>query len=246
MPCDVQRLLDRRFRQQGEDVARDAIVKWLDPTWPAEDIVRSYGRAPRDARIWLTSWPYLYLGRNSVRRQQREYTDLIGLEDAMGHGEAKQAPDPTLSMRVVRALDEVRRVDVVSYSMLLDLLRDAFDARAWRDALGVSEASVTDRKYLAVYRYAVCFHAVLDAVTPPEAAVALRSRRFAAGEPSDQAALESSRRALGNPGLSLSAWRALYREGALRSLDLLSGPDALGTESMGQLGTAFRRVLKMD
>src|SRR5262245_24341729 len=71
-PCNVQRPLELRFRTYGADVARDALVAWLDPAWDPDDISLSYGRAPRDARLWLGSWPYLYLGRNAVRRVHRD------------------------------------------------------------------------------------------------------------------------------------------------------------------------------
>jgi hypothetical protein len=245
MPCDVQHLLRRRFRQQGEDVAGDAMLKWLDPAWNPDDIIRSYGRAPRDARLWLTSWPYLYLGRNSVRRAHREYADLVGLDDAPDRN-ADGRSRAELPARVARALDDVRRVDVISYSMLLDLLRDAFEARAWSSLLELSEASVTDKKYLAIFRYLAFFHEVLPGIEPREASVALRARRLAPGDPSDGAALEAARDELGQPGLTMTAYRELYRAGALRSLELLSAPDALGAESLSHLGTAFRRVLKID
>ena len=46
------------------------------------------------------------------------------------------------------------------------------------------------------------------------AAVALSARRFAPGEPTEHAALESTRSTLGAPDLALPAWRQLYREGA--------------------------------
>jgi hypothetical protein len=147
---------------------------------------------------------------------------------------------------MTRALEKVRRVDAVGYAMLLDFLRDRFDAQAWAEALGAAPASVTDRKYLAIYRYAVYFHDVLDVVAPHEASVALSARRFAPGEPTEHAALEAVRAALSAPDLALAAFRQLYREGATRSLALLAAPDALGQETMADLGTAFRRVLRID
>jgi hypothetical protein len=245
MPCEVPRLLARRFRGRDEDVAGDAVVRWLDPTWPAEEILRSFGRAPRDARLWLTSWPYLYLGRTSLRRAQREYAARVGIDDSPPL--AASGPDRhDLPARVLRALDDVRRVDVVSYAMLVDLLRDAFDARGWARLLSSSPASVTDRKYLAMWRYLVFFHDVLRGVLPRERAVALRARRLSAGEPDDARALEAVRDELGQPALTTAAWRDLYRAGALRSIEILGGADAAGGEVMAQLGTAFRRVLKVD
>ncbi|MEJ7735710.1 MAG: hypothetical protein WKG00_41790 [Polyangiaceae bacterium] len=245
MPCDVPRLLARRFRGRDEDVAGDAVVRWLDPSWDAAEIVRSYGRAPRDARLWLTSWPYLYLGRTSVRRAQREYAARVGIDESPPLAASGQ-DKVDLPARVLRALDDVRRVDVVSYAMLVDLLRDAFDARAWGRLLSASAGSVTDRKYLAMWRYLVFFHDALRGVEPRESAVALRARRLSASDPDDGRALDAARDELGQPGLTMAAWRQLYRAGALRSIEVLGGTDAAGGEALAQLGTAFRRVLKVD
>ena len=245
MPCDVQRLLTLRFRPYGEDVAREAIVLWLSPGWNPEDVARSFGRAPRDARLWLTSWPYLYLGRTSVRRVQQDRIDRGG-DGPPGEPPGAPRPDPTMALRVARALDRVRRVDPVSHAMLLDFLQDRFDVERWRGLLGVNEATITDRKYLGIYRYAGYFHEVLENVQPHEAAMALATRRFAPGEPDDRSALEATRAALRAPELSMNDWRARYHDGALRSLALLGASDALGPEAMAHLGTAFRRVLRID
>src|SRR5580704_5482440 len=152
MPCNVERLLEHRFRAYGADVAREALVAWLDPAWDPDDLSLSYGKAPRDARLWLGSWPYLYLGRNAVRRAQRD-GERLRPGDPDGSAEPRQG-DPAQALRVARALEKVRRVDPVGYAMLLDFLRDSFDAQAWAQALGSAAASITDRKYLAVYRYA--------------------------------------------------------------------------------------------
>jgi len=244
MPCNVQRLLEHRFRAHGPDVARDALVAWLDPAWDPDDLTLSYGRAPRDARLWLGSWPYLYLARSAVRRVQRD----ADRERPAGPDEPAdlRPADPALAVRASRALEEVHRIDPVGYAMLLDFLRDRFDAEAWGASLGAAPASVTDRKYLAIYRYAVYFHEVMELLAPHEARVALQSRRFSPGDPSEHAALEATRAALGSPGLALGAWRHLYREGATRSLALLAEPDALGQDAVADLGTAFRRVLRLD
>ncbi|MCC6552029.1 MAG: hypothetical protein IT372_03275 [Polyangiaceae bacterium] len=244
MPCDVQRLLTQRFRAYGEDVAREAILLWLSPGWGTEDVARSFGRAPRDARLWLTSWPYLYLGRTAVRRVQQERAERGG--EPPGELPAPPRPDPSMALRVARALDRVHRVDPVSHAMLLDFLRDRFDARRWCALLECSEATVTDRKYLGIYRYAAYFHEVLESVQPQEAAMALAARRFSPGDPDDGEALDATRAALRAPELSMGDFRARYREGALRSLALLGAPDALGPEAMAHLGTAFRRVLRVD
>jgi len=243
MPCDVQRLLHLRFRAHGHDVAQEALLAWLSPGWDPEDITLSYGRAPRDARLWLTSWPYLYLGRSAIRRAHRVSERTAPPQDDA----AEPLPrDPALALRMTRALDQLRRIDPVGVAMLLDFLHDRFDARAWADDLACSPALVTDRKYLAVYRYSVFFHDIFGAIEPPETAQALRSRRFAPGDPTEQDALVTARAALGDPGLSLTRWRQLYREGASRSLALLAAPEALGPETMAGLSGAFRRVLRVD
>jgi hypothetical protein len=243
MPCDVQRLLGLRFRSYGPDVAGDALVAWLDPGWDPDDISLSYGRAHRDARLWLGGWPYLYLGRNAVRRVHREgaRTEASDRDHA-----APTGPDPALLLRMRRALGQVHGVDPIGYAMLLDFLHERFDAQTWAGALGWAAASVTDRKYLSIYRYAMYFHDILELLSPRELGVALAARRFTPGEPTEHAALEASRIALGAPTLTITTWRQLYREGATRSLTLLSAPDALGPEPMADLGTAFRRVLRLD
>lgn len=243
MPCNVERLLTIRFRSYGPDVAHDALVAWLDPGWDPDDLTLSYGRAPRDARLWLGSWPYLYLGRNAVRRAHREAarTEPEGRDHPAPAGE-----DPAVALRVSRALAQVNAVDPIAHAMLIDFLHDRFDAQGWAARLGWAGASVTDRKYLGVYRYAVYFHDVIPQIAPREAQIALTARRFAPGDPTEQAALTSTRAALGVPGLTLGAWRQLYREGAARSLALLATPDALGEDTMAEMETAFRRVLRLD
>jgi hypothetical protein len=125
-------------------------------------------------------------------------------------------------------------------------LHDRFDAQGWATMLGWAAASVTDRKYLSVYRYAVAFHDVLAQITPREAAIALAARRFTAGDPSEHDALAATRAALAAPQLTMAAYRQLYREGASLSLTLLAEPEALGAEAMADMGTAFRRVLRLD
>jgi hypothetical protein len=240
MPCDPQRLLALRFRNHPPDVARDATVAWLDPAWDPDDITGAYGRSPRDARLWLGSWAYLYLGRDAVRQAQR---DRPGLRS--GAAEHRQG-DPALGLRMTRALEKVHRVDPVGYAMLLDFLRDRFDVQIWAGALDISAASVTDRKYLAIYRYAVYFHDVLEVISPHEAAVVLSARRFSPGDPTEHAALTATKATLNAPDLGLSTFRQLYREGTNRSLALLAAPDALGEEAMGDLVTPFRRVLRVD
>lgn len=242
MPCRVEALLERRFRSHGPDVARDALVSWLDPEWDPETLRASYGNAPLDARLWLTSWPYLYLGRNAVRRRYRNAREQPWSEppDAPDSGQ----DDPTLAGRVLRALEGVRRIDPVGYTMLVELMRGEFEPAAWRVSLACSDATITDRKYLAIYRYSSLFFEVLPQLEPL-ARAALEARRFAPGEPGDGEALAAVRTTLGRPGLGLGELRELYRAGAAASLASLAHEDALGEETMRRFDGAFRRVLRI-
>ena len=242
MPCRVEELLERRFRSHGPDVARDALVSWLDPEWDPEVLRASFGSAPLDARLWLTSWPYLYLGRNAVRRRYRD-----SREQPWSEPPDRPDPnddDPTVPGRVLGALERVRAVDPVGYAMIVELMRGDFEVAAWRASLGCSDATVTDRKYLAIYRYSVIFFEVLQTLDPPERA-ALTARRFSPGDPGDGEALKALRIAMRRPALGLADFRDLYRKAASASLAALAQSDALGEESMERFDGTFRRVLRI-
>jgi hypothetical protein len=243
MPCKVEQLLERRFRSHGPDVARDALVSWLDPEWNPDALRASYGNAPLDARLWLTSWPYLYLGRNAVRRRFRNAREQPWSEppDRPDSGQ----DDPTLPGRVLRALDGVRLVDPIGYTIVVELMRGEFDPASWRASLSCSDATVTDRKYLSIYRYSVYFFDVLPQLEQRQRA-ALEARRFSPGEPGDGDALTTLRTTLRRPNLALSELRDLYRAGASASLQILARTDALGEESMARFDGAFRRVLRIE
>jgi hypothetical protein len=241
MPCNVQELLARRFRSHGPDIAREALVSWLEPDWDEEALRASYGRAPIDARLWLTSWPYLYLGRNAVRRQWRRNREQPYSEPPTD----PQTADPTLRGRVLFALERLRIVDQVGYGMMIELMRGDFKPALWKHELSCSDATVTDRKYLAVWRYCVVFFEVLDELDPPSR-FAVEARRFAAGDPDDATALSNVRATMRSPSLSLADFRALYRSGAAATLELLARSDALGEQSMDRFDGAFRRVLRIE
>jgi hypothetical protein len=243
MPCNVQELLARRFRSHGPDVARDALVSWLDPEWDPATLRESYGHAPVDARLWMTAWPYLYLGRNAVRRRYRNAREQPWSEPPAAPDPG--ASDPTLRGGVLHALDVLRVVDAVGHAMMLELMRGEFEPATWRVSLGCSDATVTDRKYLAIYRYSAVFFDALGQLEPRGRA-ALEARRFAPGDPSDGKALEMVRLKLRKPGLSLAEFRDLYRTGAAASLARLAQSDALGEESMKKFEGAFRRVLRIE
>lgn len=242
MPCRVEVLLERRFKSHGPDVARDALVSWLDPEWDPEALRASYGSAPVDARLWLTSWPYLYLGRNAVRRRYRNAREQPWSEPPAGPDSADD--DPTMPGRVVRALERVRYVDPVGFTMIVELMRGEFEPAAWRVSLGCSDATVTDRKYLSIWRYAVVFFDALLQLDPRERS-AVEARRFSPGDPTDGQALAALRRELRKPGLTLAEFRELYRAGATGTLAALARSDALGEESMERFDGAFRRVLRI-
>ena len=114
---------------------------------------------------------------------------------------------------MLRALDGVRRIDAVGYSMVVELMRGEFEVAAWRASLGCSDATVTDKKYLAIYRYSVFFFDVLQQLEPlPRAA--LEARRFSPGNAADGDALAALRESLRRPRLGLAELRDLYRTGA--------------------------------
>ncbi len=241
MPCNVEALLEQRFRSHGPDVARDALVSWLEPTWSPDTLRASYGSAPLDARLWLTSWPYLYLGRNAVRRRYRDQREQPTSEPPEN---PDLREDPSIPGRVLRALDGVRQVDPVGYTMMVELMRGDFEPAAWRRSLSCSDATVTDRKYLSIYRYSVLFFDVLREIDPHQRAAVL-ARRFTPGEPGDGGALTILRETLRRPGLSLVESRDLYRAGASSSLEILARSDALGEKSSERYDGAFRRVLRI-
>lgn len=243
MPCNVEALLARRFRSHGPDIAREALVSWLEPGWDERALRASFGRAPLDARLWLTSWPYLYLGRNAVRRQWRN-----AREQPVSEPPATVDPfasDPTTRGRVLAALERMRTIDAVGYAMLVELMRGDFRPAVWKHELGCSDATVTDRKYLAIWRYAVLFFEALFELPPRERAV-LEARRFSAGDPDDAAALAEARRALREPSLAIADFRRLHRSGAERTLSVLARADALGLQSIERFEGAWKRVLRIE
>jgi hypothetical protein len=164
MPCAVQRRIEQRFRGYRPEVAQRALAAWLDPAWDADDISLSYGKAPRDARLWIGAWPYVYLGRDAVRRPPRESERPRAAPPADPDEENVETRplDPALALRVTRALEKVRRIDAVGYAVLLDSLRDRFDAAAWEDALGREPGSQIGLEDLAIHRHAAHFHEIVE------------------------------------------------------------------------------------
>ena len=65
-------------------------------------------------------------------------------------------------------------------------------------------------------------------------------------DPSDSVVLATVRTAHRRPGLALTELRELYRAAAVSSLELLAHRDALGEESTGRYGDAFRLILRIE
>jgi hypothetical protein len=154
------------------------------------------------------------------------------------------AGDQELGAQMVRTLDQLLGVDPIGYAIVLDMLRGEFEVGRWCASLGCSEPALGDRRYLALYRYAVIFHDVLAAI-PDAPRAALAARRFARANQRDEDAFAATCTAMGTH-LSLGDWRQLYREGAFISLTLLARPEALGLEACDALEGAFRRVLGIE
>src|SRR5690606_10106041 len=169
-----------------------------EPDWDEEALRASFGRAPLDARLWLTSWPYLYLGRNAVRRQWKRSREQPYSEPPA----APETADPTLRGRVLFALERLRAVDQVGYTMMLELMRGDFKPAVWKHELACSDATVTDRKYLAIWRYSVVFFEILELLDPPSR-MAVHARRLVPGDPDDASALSLVRELMRSPSLSI-------------------------------------------
>ena len=129
--------------------------------------------------------------------------------------------------------------------MMVELMRGDYKPAVWKHELACSDATVTDRKYLAIWRYSVVFFEILDQLDPPSR-FAVEARKLSAGDPDDTTALGNVREMLRSPSLSLGDFRALYRSGAATTLELLARSDALGEESMERFDGAFRRVLRIE
>jgi hypothetical protein len=237
MPCDIEALVARRLRAQGEEIAREALQAWLAPELTAEEVTASYGQVPLDARLWLTSWPYLFLARNAIRRHNPPSPSRE--PQAM-----PEEGDPALGARMIRALDQLLGVDPVGYALMLDLLRGELDEGKWCAALGCNDRTFSERCQLTLYRYTVIFYDVLDEL-PEAPRSALAARRFARANHTDAEALAATCTATGRT-MSLDDWRKLYREGVLASLVALAEPQALGPEAMDELDGAFRSVLRVE
>jgi hypothetical protein len=237
MPCDIEALIARRLRAQGEEIGQEALQAWLAADLTADEVTASFGQVPLDARLWLTSWPYLFLARGAVRRRNPP-------SPSREAGPPPEGGDPELGGCMIRTLDQLLGVDPIGYALMLDLLRGELDDAKWCEALGCNDKALGERSHLALYRYAVIFHDVLGGL-PDAPRAALAARRFARANHTDAEALEATRTATGMT-LSPEDWRRLYREGVMGSLVALARPEALGPEAMDELDGTFRRVLRVE
>lgn len=216
------------------------MTRWLDPAWTEPAIVQSFGDAPRDARLWLGRWPLQALVREVIEQQRAEDEEVTPLR------RPPEAGDRALGERVIDALSRLREIDPMDYALVTDVLRDTFRASRWRASLGEQDAAVESRRTLAVYRFLVLFYGVLEKIEPREAREALSARRFSAGSTSEAAALTRMRDALKAPDITLMAFRAIYREGALTSLAELGKLSAFGPGSLKEVEKDLRRALRID
>ncbi len=244
MPCDVPRLVRQRFRGHGEDISQKAMVAWLDPARRADDIARSYEAAPRDARLWLSAWPYRALVHAAIAEKLAD-TEPQTPRDGPGPTNRAEA-DPALASRTESALARLARIDAPGFAMMIDSLRGAFYATTWRGSLGATDAAIHERRALSTYRYLVLFFDVLEAIEPRLARSALEARRFVPGDPSDATALAATRDALGDKQLVIGDWRASYRAAVESSLAILATEERLGALGAGAVAGIFRRVLRVE
>ncbi len=244
MPCDVSRLLRQRFRGHGEDVAQKAMLAWLDPRRKEEDLSGSYGDAPRDARIWLTDWPYRALARNAVAQKLAD-TEPLTPKDAHG-GPARAETDFALFARTEGALGRLATIDPAGYAMMIDSLRGSFQPIDWRASLGATDVAIADRRALSLYRYLVLFFDVLDGIEPRTSASAVKTRRFVPNDNSDAAALSAMRDELGDKKLPIGDFRSHYKDGVEKSFALLGDESAFGKAAFTLVESAFRRVLRVE
>lgn len=235
MPCSVTRLVRQRFRGHQPEASQRALLAWVNPAWSPDAIVQSYGDAPQDARLWLTSWPSRELGRVDV-------TETHGDEPRSFASDAPGAPAvaPGLRDATLGALAHLSGIDPVGTVMVIEVLRGTHDPARWRAAIGANDQRNEDHLVLALFRYLCLTFGVLERLAPEEA-IAVRVRRFSLGELSDAGALATTRGAFARADLPMSEFRRLYAAGvdaALRGLER-------ALDGGGAMTEAFRRVLRV-
>lgn len=216
------------------------MARWLDPTWTEPSVLDSLGDAPRDARLWLGRWPLQALARESIEKQRSEEEEVTPLR------RTPEASDLALGERVMDALSRLREIDPMDFALVTDVLRGTFRSSRWRASLGEQDSAIESRRTLAVYRFLILFYGVLEKIEPREAREALSARRFTPGTNSEAAALTRMRDALEAPDLTLMAFRAIYREGAISSLAELGKLSAFGPGSLREVEKDLRRALRID
>lgn len=241
MPCDVPRLLRQRFRGHGEDIGSQAIARWVDGGQDPEAIAWSYGDAPRDARVWLSSWPFRHLVRGDVQ------TKLAKNPPQPREPSIPNAPpNPVLFARVAGAIARVAALDPLGFSMMVDSFNGQFVLAEWRACTGTSDQENLERRLVALYRFAALFFDALGAVREPECRAALMTRRFTSGEPTDASSLANLRELLGKPNLRMSEFRGLYAQGVTSTFVVLRSEQALGRVFDVEVERGLLRALHVD
>lgn len=240
MPCDVPRLLRQRFRGHGEDIGSDAIARWVGNGEDPEGIARSFGDAPRDARLWLSSWPFRHLVRGDVQAK------LVRAAPIARDASPPSAPNPVLFARVAGALARVAALDALGFSMMVDSFNGQFDLAAWRVATGASDGANLERRLVALYRFATIFFDALAVIREPECRAALLSRRFTPGDPTEVQALGHVRDLLGKPNLRRSEFRGLYAQGVSSTFVVLRSDAALGRVFDVDVERGLLHALRVD
>ncbi len=231
MPCDARRLLRYRLRAHGDAAVTQALSLWESGEEGGARFAHFRDSFPLDARLWLTAWPFeaLLAGERSADSQDEQLP-----------GE----PLPISDAAALLALDELFRVDPVGFGLVLDGARGVLDLVAWRHGLGDTDATISERIALALFRYLVLRAGVLARLDDPRERAALSAKRFRHGDGSEFAALRAAREELAEPTLSVLALRELERRGAARAVSLLQADPETGV-LLGQC-SAFRRALRID
>jgi len=231
MPCDVKRLLHQRFRGHGDDVARAAMASWESDRLDADAARRGLG-PPVDARAWLSTWPVTALAIPALEERFPPQATV-----------GEPLPEPTAKMLI--ALAQLHAVDPLSYQLVLDGLRGSFDAATWRAGLGVRDDALAAQVAFALLRAVTIYADIVPSIEPAPARVCFVERWLGHAERSEVAALARAREALGDPSLSMTAFRKLAQEGASHAIGAIGDHAGLSVVLSPDALRAFSRVLRL-